>query len=406
MPRAGEYTCAVFLLSMLASVSAWSLPQGNPPARSSPLAYVRVIGLSPVLLTWRQAQSPASPKMAVAEEELGDLAELAARTVAQVLRERLEATGTRTIALRSALSAVLAGPDHEAALIDEAAQAGADGVIVVEMDRFGIRDTVFRELWVRLSARVVHTRTRSRSETLEALSIVRTAPRVVRRGFMRSNVHLAEEAAKNAAHDLYRALHTGYQRPVASEIRVAVLPALVPETVPVTNPPSLEARYLPVPILARQADVLFQPDLGPLATLVPRQHVSMAMKQQGIAPRDLWDDITPRLELIIRAGKALNADVAVAHRVTKATITHLKETGSGGSLAEAEVSCLAIRVSDGSVFWSLSAKGTARTSLALNGKEQMIRSPVQAVWDAVLAAYGRARISLEECIRGQRKESL
>lgn len=413
MLRAAEYTERACVVSMALLLTASVPGAGDRSATDArpALAYVRTVLLSPVAIEVPAAAQGLKEDGRHRRSDAGEvLRQGVALLASQLLAQRLVASGTfvspASRVHRGPQGAVFVGPEALAEkLLAEARKVGADAVLLVRVDRFGVHDRLYREMWIRLRAHVIRTTDGRWSTPCYGLGVARTAPRLVARGYMRSDDELLKEAAEGAVGELFTALHTGRQRPLAREERVIVLPALVPGAVDAPTGSAGAARRIPVPFLTRQADVLLQPEVGPLAEVVELSAVRALLRRCSIDPAMLWRGREPNIPVITTLGRQVGADMAIISTIERA---HVGEPPGGsfadGREARVTVRCVMVSVSGGTVEWATVQTGTASTVLRRNGCVEYVRSDAQAIVDAAIAAYGRVRTALEEYARGRRME--
>lgn len=437
MLRALEYTWVAVALSMFvarACAASSSGTHGQTHAdRASPLAYARRLVVAPVrALKAARPQSPQGPgrrrppnSAELSEPLVNAAAEAAAAALVKLLGESgstivatngEEEIGSRSAELRWTTAPVVS--EEEGASVGPAmpdiamarriaSTVGADGVVCVALDRSGIRQALFREVWVRLTAYVVMADAGATARgPVYALGVARTAPRLVGRGFLRTDEDLVAEAAETAAARLYQALDRGHESPFAADMRVAVVPAAIPDEVEVRSISGGTEALTPATVLGRQADALFMPDIGPVATTVTRDEVKAAMQGLAVSASDLWSSGAVDAETAGAIGRAVRAEYVFASRVESAAVSPDWDEERAlvtGEMAEVIVNLALVRVTDLSVVWRTVHSGSARTTMLTADGRRRIRTREQCLLDATAAAYAHGRFSLEDWSRGRRK---
>jgi hypothetical protein len=218
---------------------------------------------------------------------------------------------------------------------------------------------------------------------------------------MRDDASMVSDAAADCAGRLARALDRGDQAPFAADTRVAVLPALVPQVAVLTDESGTSIGTFDVPGLARQADVLFHPDSGPVAVEVEPQAVRATMAASGIGAADLWRADTPAADVAARAARGVGADFVFVSRVRAASVGPADEHDgvAVGDLAEVLAVFGLVRVADEQVLWVSRQSGSARSHIVVREGARRIRTREQCVMDAALAAFAYGRFALEEWTR-------
>lgn len=418
MSRALEYTCACIALSThAASALARPSAQARPVV---PLAYVRriVVAQVSVQLSGPHEEAPVPAKRRpTARLDRADPAQTAGlcRLGASRLDDalRLGLGGLGGFAVASERPIVTASESLEAGLpqatITEvgrmATAASADAVLIVRVDRFGVRTAFFREVWFRAVAFVVTVPSGDVRGPVYAVGAASTAPRLVRAGFMRDDAALAADAATDAANRLVRALDKGEQAPFSADTRVAVIPASVPETADFADRTGRVVERFAVPALARQADVLFQPDIGPVAVGIEPDAVVAGLAGSGLRTADVWTGDAPDIMRTARVGLRLGADYVFLSRVRAASVGPFEAddgSESVGDVAEVLADFALVRPDGRQALWRTQQSGSARSHIVAPEGPRRIRTREQCVMDAAVAAYAHGRFALEEWTRRRR----
>jgi len=406
MLRALEYTVALLALSMACErgQAAGQVAHGTQP---SALAYLRRLALP-------QAAPLAASATAGKRDAAGLDRALLVRVCAvlgQKLESRLTQSGSSVLRPSGEVPAWVAeretgrpSPDVLAAR-RLARETGADACVCVAVDRAGVRDALFRELWIRAIVWVVPANEENVRGPVFALSVARTAPRLLGRGHMRADDELADEAASACAGQAYGALDRGEQSPFAEDVRVAILPADMPDNIEVRSALGRVLHLLPA-ALSRQSDVLFQPEVGPIADLSSREEVRGAMEAAGVDEAALWRGGDLDTDAVADLGRHLTADYVFCSRAQSVSLMpDLSEADDTavGEVAEAIVELALLRVADGAIVWRSVQSGTARNTMYAPSGSRRVRTREQCVLDAAVTAYAYGRFSLEDWARRRRK---
>ncbi|NLI00734.1 MAG: hypothetical protein GX446_14720 [Chthonomonadales bacterium] len=401
MSRAIEYTCVCFLLSTQAAVAAPL--DTSAQSREVPLAYVRRLAMPRVTVRVTSSEGATGTRSATARsaDRQKELGARAAEMLDAALRRGVSQLGGCTLA--SEVPGPIWPDSSDAGSHGRrSGVGGADAILAIAVDRFGVRTAFFRDVWLRAVAYVLIERTGELRGPVYAVGLGRSAPRLVRAGFMRSDEEILEEAVADASARLIRALDRGETPLFAADVRVAVVPSRVPDHALVRDADGGSARPLPVPALKRQSDVLFQPDVGPVAVLLPPAEVQSALKTRGIDIGDLWAGSTPNMPAIVELGRSLRADYLFMTAVSSASIgTFTGEDGFESIGDAAEVSALGVLVGihDRRSLWVSEKLGSARSHIVTPEGSRRIRNSEQCVMDAAVAAMASVRFALEEWMR-------
>jgi len=419
--RAFEYTCA--LLALSTQGDGLRSPHALPKV---PLAYIRALAVPPPVFAVRSGASGAAD-LPLPEPERRKLTERAAAQLDDALRGSLaKLKGLRIVsempdsaklvsaAQKSALEAhperdrvsPSIGPGIQLLARRLAEETGTDGVLLIAVDRFGVRTAFFREVWMRVVAHVVIERSGEVRGPIYAVGQARTAPRLVRAGFMRSDAELVTDAAADACANLIHGLERGDTAPFAADVRVAVIPAAVPDGAIAADQGAGTVERILVPALARQADVLFQPDIGPVAEHIGGDQVVAAMVGLGLTSGQLWTDSGADAAAAASVARALGAHYVFVSRVRAASVGRYEsEDGSEsvGDIAEVVADFGLVRADDARVLWRSDGSGSARSHIYTPEGPRRIRTRPQCVMDAAVAAFASGRFALEEWMRGRRK---
>lgn len=381
-----EYTCAAIVLSTLTGAQAGAPPAQNE--RRAPLAYVRRVAMPPVTVgPSLSGLTDVRPKQAEEETRVREFAAKAAQIVTEDLQRRIARSGVSVITVSD-------GRD----VPQDGRAPGFDAKVTVALDRLRFRTDFSREVWIRLRCDVTYTDENRPTVTAYAVGTARAAPRLVARGFFRSDEVLVAEAAGVASANLYRSLDKGYTSPLHGEQLIGIAPVAVsPEDV-------ISWQTGGVATVRRMADVLLQPDLGPLAVVLPAADVIPVLQALRIQPEWLWRGLRPNVPPVVRLGVALGADLIVLGRLV--SLTSGRPSGgrgdpNGGEGVRARVAVAIVNVGEQSVVYSTKCSGEAMTALRTKSGSVAVRRPEQAVLDAVLDAFGAATRRLQEWAQGR-----
>jgi hypothetical protein len=284
--------------------------------------------------------------------------------------------------------------------------AGCDAAILVAVDRFGVRTAFVREMWLRAVAYVVVARNGEVRGPIYAVGQARTAPRLVRPGFMRPDSDLLSDTVADACARLIRGLDKGDTAPFAADVRVAVLPAAVPARADIADASGRVIGGIEVGAMARQADVLFQPDVGPIAEIVEPARIKTTMAAMQMTSDVLWKAAGPDVQAVSQVGDALRAEYVFVSRARASTLGRFEaEDGaeSVGDVAETLADFALVLVSEQRVLWRASCTGTARSHINTPEGTRRIRTREQCVMDSVVSAFSNGRLALEEWLRRSQK---
>jgi len=329
----------------------------------------------------------------------------------RTLRRHLEASGTVVVpplaggGYDTGVQWISAGDDGEKRVLEEGIRLSVDAIVLVRLDALSVRDRLYREVSVRLSAEVFRPRDGTKAGPYSSFSALRTAPRIIAKGFVRRDEQLAEEVAENAARELYVMLDRGTQEAEAAERRAAVLPACVPPVAVLRRGRAAVLEALAVPMLGRNADILLQLEMEPSCAIVAFTHIAKAMRELGLSIEDLWHGDTPDIYKAAVIGRRLRTDVVLLSRVVSATVEAMPTPDDREETFRAEVTvrCAAIRISDGTYLWDATRSGSASTTIRHLTTTIHARRADQAVWDATINAYGQIRAAWEEFLKQRRK---
>jgi hypothetical protein len=425
-----RYLCVRLSVFLGALASGMPAGTGAPAgAQTAPLAYVRTVIVSP-------AQELCPPLAPLAPPLTGARAKEAARKAAAAQYAARVHDRDRFILLRSqaatSLSAELAtaigrlggirvqpGTAGGVALAareangivsvngraaaGDARNAGVDGAVVTVLDRFGAHTDLQREVWLRGVVYAVRG-SGSVAGPFHAVGVARAPRMLIRPGFTRTDAQLVREAASQAAHLLATALETGRDAPFSDDTRVAVVPAVTPESVQRESEAGGAGDSIPLPALGRQSDVLLQPDLPPIVTRIDAAEVYSALSLMDKTPAALWTGTGPDTAVVSALAMHIGAQYVFLSRVTRVTLDDSPVDVRDGYMVrigiernvEAEAEAVLVRAADGRVLWRdrLQSRTASRTAYA-RGRAR-IRTPAKCVLDAVHAAYGYLRLSFED----------
>jgi len=284
--------------------------------------------------------------------------------------------------------------------------AGADAVALAAINRSGARTALDRTVWLRAVALVVRSNGEGAPGEAYAYGAASTRRRLFLAGdFVKDDAALLREAAQQAARELAHALETGHERFGSRDARIAVLPAIVPTEAHRVGPRGEPLTPIPVPAVARSADVLLQPEIPFVADLLSAERCASVAVRLGVeltagAP-------LPDAGTLLRVAQELGADYVFASRVDRIVIAdrpyeilieRSQRTGTERT-STATAEAVLFRASDGAVVWRHSAEGatTARTEI-VRGRDKL-RGEGRCAMDAVRAAYAYLCFDFAEFLR-------
>lgn len=417
------------LLAVAASVSLFSPAEAQGRAKPrSPLAFVRRIVVPVVVLaTPPDAPLTAPPAPPDKRRQTEWEARKRARTELAALRGQaltlvhdsitaelsrheglivVTGTETATTALVPTPARWRGLPRPDPAAAETARAAGADAAVVIALDRFGVNTGIERELWIRTAAYVVMAAEGEVRGPWYALGRARSGRKFFGfgRGFDRTDSELMHAAASQAAHHLATTLSTGVEIPFARNRRVAIVPAIVPDTIAMSQPSnSMAPNRVRVPALERQSDVLFQPDVGPAAEIIDQADVAAMLRDLDIEPESMWQKSLPVIASVAEIAERLEADYVFLSRVTNSEMAvgpvDEQQTSEVAKRCDLEVEGALYSTAAGRIVWRDRAEGG---TVAITGHvrhQPRIRTDEQCVLDAARTAYAHLRFAFDSYMR-------
>lgn len=421
-----------------AQQSAATNPTANAPA--IPLAYVRRLALPPVRLTTRP-DVPLAPQKPLTGKDALDPKRVARHNAARQaqIAGRIEFVQLRDAAVLDLQTALQKRLEHVAGLevvpIAEvppaatpmrqtAQEHSADAVLVVSVDRFGTRAGAERQVWLRAVAHFAPSREQGGlSSTFRNSFFVYGRATAVRRmlgkGYQKNDQVLRQEACRQASAQLVHLLTTGEEPPLARDERVGIVPTALPKQFfkqVVTEDERGQPTAIPVPTLARHADVFLQPELGPTTALEEPDEMDAALRALKLRPEDFWTpDGNPMPDRVRLLAEKLSLDYVFLSRVNEIALTEravtvtvfVRETATNLRRAEiempgqerhaaAEVEALLLRVADGKVVWRDRREGTTTTRTEYVRQQPRLRGEEPCLLDAIRTAFAQLRFGFEE----------
>jgi hypothetical protein len=407
-----------------------------------PLAYIRRLAVAPAVLATLPAEAPKpAPKGASrAEREAWDRREAARQGLARLrsasaailtsaLVERLRGEPGLAIARiegnetarrlwrhaeegasppgepeigRDPSGLILPASDQVIAAMRRV--EAVDGLLFTAVEEFGVSGGLERTVWIRCIAYLARVDTGQIHGPYDAAGWARAFRKLVGKGYQRPDEDLLAAAARSAARQLVHTLLTGESSPFAFPHRVAVLPAELPDAIPKMLAGGAEiSRKLPA--LRRQADVLLQPDAGPVVKLMPATVTDNLLTDIRPDGARLWTaDGDPDVIAIASIANELRAAYVFVSKVTDVRLSERPIVAMDGAARrdglEREIVLQAeaafVRARDGAVLWrdTGAAHFVSRTEY-FRGRARLLTDE-QLVVDAARAAFGQLRTRFEE----------
>lgn len=419
---------------------------GCPPATAQdaqrPLAYIRRLAVAPAVLATLPAEAPKPPPKGAspAEREAWDRREAARQGLARLrsastailtsaLVERLRGEPGLAIAQlvgskearrlwqyaeegapplgepeigRDPSGQILPASDQAIAAMRQAQPV--DGLLFTAVEDFGISGGLERTVWIRCVAYLARANSLHIDGPFDAAGWARAFRKLVGKGYQRTDEDLLAAAARSAARQLVLTLVTGESSPFASPQRIAVLPAELPDAIPKTLPGGVEV-LRKLPALRRQADVLLQPDAGPVVKLMPATVTDNLLTEIRPDGARLWTaDGDPDVIAIASIANELRAAYVFVSKVTDVRLSERPIVAMDGAarrdgldreiVLQAEAAF--VRARDGAVLWrdTGGAHFVSRTEY-FRGRARLLTDE-QLVVDAARAAFGQLRARFEE----------
>jgi hypothetical protein len=433
------------IFGVLAHTAA--LAQG-PAKPGAPLAYVRRLAVAPVFVDVPAdpalpPKPPKADKAGVArwerrrqEREKRDQRRfLLPMLVEQTVRERLtRLSGISVIgegqagAAPSVWATDLKGvsiPDRQA-LARHAELMEADAVLALSVGRFGGSGGLQREEWLSATGYLFVKERPGLLGPFRAYGLTRAVAPLIRKLTQKDDETLLRDAAAQAARQVVHFLDTGVEPPFAREVRVAIVPAALPDRVEkrsveatpeqgIGAPELSTARPMAAPgdkgetvlvaiaSLKRQGDVLLQPEIGPVAKVLEPAEITAALGSLGLDSSDLWKRDGVVGDAVARLAGKLQADYVFVSRLRDLDVTDTLEPATASSptvglerRADASVEAALFSVAAGRIVWHEEGQGGTVARREVVGGRPRLRSVEQCAVDAARTAYAHLRYRFEE----------
>jgi len=207
-----------------------------------------------------------------------------------------------------------------------------------------------------------------------------------------------EECANRAA----ETLNSGMENPFAIKQRIAVLPAIVPNALTILD--GSKKTHAPLTEVYREADVLFQPSLGPVVTILYLRHDFLPYANLLSALRNAWrpaGDID--VASYAKAGRQMKVSYVFISRINEITIKLLggeNASDSADSIPGREVAVSAdgalIDPTTSKILWRKNAK--AVIVIHKRNKDRLTNN--QCALEAAVVAYSQLRTDYDTYQRG------
>lgn len=377
---------------------------------TKPLAYVRSLALLPIETSLKSGADVVAPTNLFGGRPTK-------KAEAELRAQRDAVVSQASIAVQTASAEVISriGGVGDIRMVEDridltgaASAAQTDAALAIVIDRCGLHAGIEREVWIRLTGRLVTRGNRVRGP-FYGVGLARSNRKLIGKGYSHSDVELVAIAARRALSQMAREMRTGERPPFAAGGRILVVRADTPRRVRkviAADGGEGHEESVEVPSLVRQSDVLFQPDLPPVVDLVDPDEADSALKSEEAAPSDLWgSDGSPNLEMLKKIAMKTDAnfvfisrlrDIAFEERpvdVPDGTMT--KRAGIERSV-DATVAGALYSASEQRILWQDLVEGgtIARTEYVRH--KPRIRTDEQAVMDAAHTAYAYLRYGLDE----------
>lgn len=415
MVRAQRLALFTLLFASCPPARAWQ--PATPPA--VPLAYVRRLALIPPALTTEPdiRLPPAPPIPAVRKyrkwlERAAERQQFAAlrKTAVESVSAAIPAALSRLQGLsllpvsEGRLPAAARAPVDAGAWAAVARDAGADAALLALVDRFGADSRTERSVWLHLAVYVAPADGGPLRGPVHGVGEARTTSLVLLKRFLKTDSQLVEQAVGAAVRQVAHALDTGEEWPFAHASRVAIVPAEMPPRAEKTVEGSDVGRPVAMGSVVRQADVLFQPELGPLAEMVDPDVTVEAVHSLHAGEAGLWlGNGKPEAAVVRALGNRLNCDYVFITRVTDLGLGEqsvpAQDAGAARAglerRAEAEAEGCLVRVADGQLLWTDRASGSTVARTEFVRRQPRLRRDDQCLLDALRIAYAGLRFSLD-----------
>ena len=390
-----------------------------------PLAYIRsLLVMPPALALPPDAPIPPRP---VAPDKLG----LAAWEKQRIGRQQLDLLRTQSVrvlgnTLQQRLSllpgialvpGIMVNPtgdlfkngsltsDAAIQLGQAAAEAHADAVLLVSVSRFGTRTGIERLIWLQVKTLLIPADGSPIRGPYYSTGFAGTLRKLMGKGNMKTDSDLVTEAIAKTTRELVHTLDTGEEMPFARSCRVAVLPASIPAAVEKQIDGSRGGVSLSTDSLSRISDVLFQPELGPVAERVDDDLVKNAMEGQPMEVGAVFAGTTSTAERALRTiAQSLKVEYLFVSRIADIDYSEREIGARDGGIprkgverhVEIEAHGALIRASDLHILWIDRVRGSTVARTEYVRHQPRIRRDDQCIADAARAAYGFLRYGLEE----------
>jgi hypothetical protein len=404
----------------------------NTGAQASPLAFIRRLAVPPsILKTAAEEKAPAHPSPKDKRSTAAWEGRMKARALTAALRltapAALDASFLKWLSRVPGLEALTASSVSSASDAAESRSTGgafsADGTLLLVIDRFATESGLERGIWLRCAASLQPSGDRSCSGPYYGVGAARAGRKLIGKGFTRTDEQLVAQACDQAVAQILHGLLTGEQALFGRGERVAIVPAVVPGRIekrfgfggfdegsgisPVAAGSRKERETQPValPSLIRQADILFQPEIGPMPEIIDAAAAVEQLRAVQKNDESLFGlDGELNTALAARLAVRLNADLLFFSSVREMDLQERAAEVSDGKLPrsgiERRVDVLVCGVlysaSEKKVLWKSSAEGGTIAITEYVRHDPRIRTDEQCVLDAVRTAYGHLRFNFDE----------
>ncbi len=361
---------------------------------SLPLAYIQKITM-PFITISVPAIPPAPPAkkhttvQSVARESL-DLANLQ-----QKLAKSLDAR------LRSNIAVVYhIDVDNGASFITPKEM---DAVLKTDLDRFGMVNGFERKMWGRVSTQVL--RAGKSSQLLYATGVATASKRWIGKGYSLTDAQLVDSLASTISTRLIACLRKGTSSITATEAKFAIVPTFMPELVEMVVGKMGDTSKLQVnvPSLYRQADILFQPEVGPLSIVVREPNRISISNQNHPLPVLKYKEMI-QLNALHAECERLGVDFLFVTNVE--SVDGEKELGVGEESlliktirVDTTVDGLLYSLKDNRIIWrDIAEGGTVARMETIRGKPR-IRTDEQCIVDSVRTAFAHLRSQFDDYLK-------
>jgi hypothetical protein len=381
---------------------------------SKPLAYVRSVAIAPTRMALPTGVE-AEPESFMISSQAKEKARLALRRDAAAIRT--SAARQVDLALVDILPRMTnvakvtplpaAPPIVEGELSRAAREAEVDAALAVEIDRCGMHAGIEREVWLRVRG-LLETSQSAKVGPFLGVGRARATRKLIGRGYSKTDDELLAQAAQQAVSQLAHGMRTGDRAPFLTGGRVLVLRAMTPNGARKARQSpggSIASERVEVPLMSRQSDVLFQPELPPVVTMVEPDEGDRALKALSLALKDLWlTDGAPNLDSLRALAAPLRLDYLFISRVRDIAIEEspvdiaVGKELRPGIQRKVDVTVDGVLYSrlDDRILWKDAVEGGTIAKTEYVRKRVRIRTDEQAVMDATHTAYAYLRYSFDE----------